>query len=192
MGEGAAPSFDASCGNEVYSIPCSIFVKEVGCVSEPGQIHYEPTYGTGIQSKGTSLDREQREHWWQFWKGKKQISEEVESALAVLSAIHEFVKNELQKKDPQKPDKELLNACSALYRSIARVLKLYRGARISFSLSLAEFGIIVIWFAGATAAAWLGISVWGLGPSDVANILLYWTAVLLGLMGISALSSLKS
>jgi hypothetical protein len=160
-------------------------------VSGYGKVIVQPSFG-GTQSESIPLGQVKREHWWQFWKEKKQISEEVISALAVLSAIHQFVRNELQKKDPQKPDKELLDACSDLYESIGRVLKLYRGAHISFSLSPAELGIIIIWFTGATAAAWLGISVWGLGQSNIANILLYWTAVLLGLMGISALSGLKS
>jgi hypothetical protein len=162
-------------------------------MTERGKVEIQPTFGTTAPVSSPLLP--EQKPLWQFWRRNRQKPETPESALSVLRMIDNVVMNELVlRRDARKlgrPDKELLNSCSTVYNSVVSLLGLYRGTRVSFSLTLAEFTIIVIWFAGATVAAWLGISFWSLRGSDIANLVLYWTAVLLGLMGISALSSLR-
>lgn len=107
--------------------------------------------------------------------------------ISTVQGISKAVQTELGKANPNK---ELLDSYSKLYSSLATIMGLYRATRFSFSLTMSEFMIIVVWFIGSTVAAWLAI-IAGLRGSDVATVIASWTAVLLGLIGVAALSSAK-
>jgi hypothetical protein len=107
--------------------------------------------------------------------------------IPTLQGISKAVQKEL---DKEKPDNVLLDSYSKLYSSLATVMGLYRTSKFSFSLTKAELMIIGVWFIGSIITAGFTI-IAGLHAADVATVIASWTAVLLGLIGVSALSSAK-
>jgi hypothetical protein len=105
----------------------------------------------------------------------------------ILQDISNAVKKELVK---HSPNKGLLDSYSKLYSSLAAIMGLSSTTKSSFSLTKSEFIIIAVWFVLSTVAAGLAI-IAGLHGADVATVIASWTAVLLGLIGVSALSSAK-
>jgi len=106
---------------------------------------------------------------------------------SILALVDSALKKELAK---EEPDKDLLNCYSSIYTSIAKV---HTVRRISFGFSRSELAVMMIWFVGflgATVAAKFAAVVWAIWI-DVAALVMYWTALLLALLGVSALSDLK-
>lgn len=107
----------------------------------------------------------------------------------VIQKVGDAVQKELVK---DSPNKDLLDTYSKLYTSLAAVGTTYSTSTTSFSLKGSEWTIILVWFVGLIVTALLAVKAFGLTSADVATVVASWTAILLGLIGVSALSSSKS
>ena len=120
-------------------------------------------------------------------KAAHEDVEPAETIKSVIQRINDAVKKEL---DKGSPDKVRLDNYSKLYSSLAAIAATYRTSTTSFSLTRPEWTIIGTWFVGLIVTALLVVA-FGLKGADVATVIASWTAVLLGLLGVSALSSAK-
>jgi hypothetical protein len=107
----------------------------------------------------------------------------------VIQKTGDAVQKEL---DKASPSSTLLDSYSKLYTSLGAIAATYSTSTTSFSLKRSEWAIIGVWFVGLIVTALLAVKAFGLTGADVATVIASWTAVLLGLIGVSALSSAKS
>jgi hypothetical protein len=121
-------------------------------------------------------------------RAQHEVVEPGQAIKPVIQKISEVVQKEL---DKASPDKALLDNYSKLYSSLAAIAATYRTSTTSFSLTRPEWTIIGTWFVGLIVTALLVVGAFGLKGADVATVIASWTAVLLGLIGVSALSSAK-